>query len=110
MFVANNEREKEAAIERNNQIHQRALSVSRALHQSGGSHILAYPHTVEQRRDSSLIGTRDEILAKLHTLTAAGVDYVMLKAAPQARAPACAASPARSCHVARQPGCVATTR
>src|SRR5262249_49818253 len=31
MFVANNEREKEAAIERNNRTHERTLSVSRAL-------------------------------------------------------------------------------
>ena len=36
MFVANNEREKEAAIERNNRTHQRTLSVSRAVDRAGG--------------------------------------------------------------------------
>jgi alkanesulfonate monooxygenase SsuD/methylene tetrahydromethanopterin reductase-like flavin-dependent oxidoreductase (luciferase family) len=81
MFVANSEREKEAAIERNNRTHERTLSVSRAEDRSGGSHILAYAHTVEQQRGSPLIGTPDEILAKLHRLSAAGVEYVMLNAA-----------------------------
>jgi hypothetical protein len=73
MFVVNNEREREAAIERNNRAHARTLSVSRAPDRAGGSHILAYAHTVEQQRDSPLIGSPDEILAKLQTLSAAGV-------------------------------------
>jgi alkanesulfonate monooxygenase SsuD/methylene tetrahydromethanopterin reductase-like flavin-dependent oxidoreductase (luciferase family) len=47
----------------------------------GGSHILAYTHTAEQQRDCPLIGTPDEIVAKLQTLSAAGVEYVMLNAA-----------------------------
>jgi alkanesulfonate monooxygenase SsuD/methylene tetrahydromethanopterin reductase-like flavin-dependent oxidoreductase (luciferase family) len=81
MFVVNNEREKEAAIERNNQVHARTLSVSRAPGRAGGSHILAYAHTARQQRDSPLIGTPDEILAKLETLRAAGVEYVMVNAA-----------------------------
>jgi alkanesulfonate monooxygenase SsuD/methylene tetrahydromethanopterin reductase-like flavin-dependent oxidoreductase (luciferase family) len=81
MFVVDNERDKEAAIERNNWTHERTLSVSRALDRAGGSHILAYAHSVEQQRDSPLIGTPDEILAKLHSLSAAGVQYVMLNAA-----------------------------
>jgi hypothetical protein len=33
---------------------------------------LAYAHTVEQQRESPLIGTPDEIVAKLQTLRAAG--------------------------------------
>jgi probable F420-dependent oxidoreductase len=80
MFVVNNDREREAAIERNNRTHGRTLSVSRAPDRAGGSHILAYAHTVEQQRDSPLIGTPDEILAKVETLSAAGVEYVMLNA------------------------------
>ena len=55
--------------------------MSRAPDRAGGSHILAYSHTVEQQRESPLIGTPDEILAKLQTLSAAGVEYVMLNAA-----------------------------
>ena len=84
MFVVDNEREREAAIERNNQVHARTLSVSRAPGRAGGSHILAYAHTAQQQRDSPLIGTPDEILAKLQTLSAAGVEYVMLNAAGSA--------------------------
>jgi alkanesulfonate monooxygenase SsuD/methylene tetrahydromethanopterin reductase-like flavin-dependent oxidoreductase (luciferase family) len=81
MFVVDNEHEREAAIELNNQIHARTLSVSRAPDRAGGSHILAYAHTAEQQRESPLIGTPDEIVAKLRTLRAAGVEYVMLNAA-----------------------------
>jgi alkanesulfonate monooxygenase SsuD/methylene tetrahydromethanopterin reductase-like flavin-dependent oxidoreductase (luciferase family) len=36
---------------------------------------------VEQQRDSPLIGSPDEILAKLQALSAAGVEYLMLNAA-----------------------------
>jgi alkanesulfonate monooxygenase SsuD/methylene tetrahydromethanopterin reductase-like flavin-dependent oxidoreductase (luciferase family) len=81
MFVVDDEREREAAIERNNEVHARTLSVSRAPGRAGGSHILAYAHTAEQQRESPLIGTPDEIVAKLQTLRASGVEYVMLNAA-----------------------------
>src|SRR5262249_44776895 len=95
----------------NNRTHLRTLSVSRAPDRPGGSHILAYAHTVEQQRNSPLIGTPDEILAKLQTLSAAGVEYVMLNAAgsraslrrfargvmpPVAAHPRCAATAGRS--------------
>jgi alkanesulfonate monooxygenase SsuD/methylene tetrahydromethanopterin reductase-like flavin-dependent oxidoreductase (luciferase family) len=81
MFVVDNEGEREAAIERNNRVHARTLSVSRAPDRAGGSHILAYTHTAEQQRDSPLIGTPEDIVAKLQTLRAARVEYVMLNAA-----------------------------
>lgn len=81
MFVVDNEPARDAAIERNNRVHARTLSVSRSPDGSGGSHILAYAHTTQQQRDSPLIGTPEEILAKLNTLSAAGVEYVMLNAA-----------------------------
>jgi probable F420-dependent oxidoreductase len=81
MCVVDNEREREAAIERNNRLHARTLSASRAPGRAGGSHILAYAHSAEQQRESPLIGTPDEIVAKLQTLRAAGVEYVMLNAA-----------------------------
>jgi alkanesulfonate monooxygenase SsuD/methylene tetrahydromethanopterin reductase-like flavin-dependent oxidoreductase (luciferase family) len=81
MFVVDNEREREDAIARNNRTHARTLSASRAPGRAGGSHILAYAHTAEQQREGPLIGTPDEILAKLQTLSAAGVEYVMLNPA-----------------------------
>jgi probable F420-dependent oxidoreductase len=81
MFVVDDAREKEAAIERNNELHRRTLSVSRAPDRAGGSHVLAYGHTAARQRESPLIGTPDEILAKLQTLSAAGVEYVMVNSA-----------------------------
>ena len=78
MCIVDNEREKEAAIKRNREIHARTLSVSRSQVHGGGSHILAYAHTTEQQRDSPLIGTPQEILSKLRALSAAGVEYVMV--------------------------------
>jgi hypothetical protein len=71
----------EASIERNNRTRARTLSVSLAPDRTGGSHILAYAHTEEQQRDSPLIGSHDEILAKMQTLSAVAVEYVMLNAA-----------------------------
>ena len=81
MCVVDKEREREASIERNNEVHARTLSVSRAPDRAGGSHILAYAHAEEQQRDSPPIGSHDEILPKLQKLSAAGVEYVMLNAA-----------------------------
>jgi probable F420-dependent oxidoreductase len=81
MFIVDGEREREAAITRNNEVYARTLSVSRAPGCAGGSHILAYAHTAQQQRESPLIGTSDEIVAKLQTLRTAGVEYVMLNAA-----------------------------
>jgi alkanesulfonate monooxygenase SsuD/methylene tetrahydromethanopterin reductase-like flavin-dependent oxidoreductase (luciferase family) len=81
MFVVDNECERAAALERNNQTHARTLSVSRAPDRPGGSHILASAHTPQQQRDSPLIGTPEQILAKLETLSAAVVEYVMLNPA-----------------------------
>jgi alkanesulfonate monooxygenase SsuD/methylene tetrahydromethanopterin reductase-like flavin-dependent oxidoreductase (luciferase family) len=81
MFVVDNQQEKEAAIERNNSAHARTLSVSRAPDGAYRSHILAYSHSRAQQRDSPLIGTPDEILAKLEKLKTAGVKYLMLNAA-----------------------------
>jgi alkanesulfonate monooxygenase SsuD/methylene tetrahydromethanopterin reductase-like flavin-dependent oxidoreductase (luciferase family) len=107
MCVVDNEREREAAIERNNRTHGRTLSVSRAPDRAGGSHILAYAHTVEQQRDSPLIGTPDEILAKLQTLSVAGVEYVMLNAAGS-RASLRRFAREVMPHVAAQSRCVST--
>jgi hypothetical protein len=81
MCVVDKEREREAWIERNNRTHARTLSVSLSPDRTGGSHILACAHMEEQQRDSSLIGSHDKILAKPQTLSAAGVEYVMLNAA-----------------------------
>jgi len=77
MYVARDEAEKQAAHERNDTVNQRILSVSRWPGRAGGSHILAYSHSKESRA-STLIGTADEIAAKLEALRRVGVSYVIL--------------------------------
>ena len=67
-----------AAIARNKQFHQRILNVARAPDRAGGSHILAYSHSDEQEGASPLIGTPEEICAKLAELRRVGVHHVIL--------------------------------
>jgi hypothetical protein len=81
--------------------------VSLAPDRAGGSHILACAHTEEQQRDSPLIGSHDEILAKPQTFSGAGVEYVMLNAAGSRASLRRLAWEVRP-HLAAQPRCVAT--
>jgi alkanesulfonate monooxygenase SsuD/methylene tetrahydromethanopterin reductase-like flavin-dependent oxidoreductase (luciferase family) len=76
MFVARTAAEKEAAIVRNAKGHERILAVARWPNRGGGSHILAYAHSPEQALTSPLIGTAEEVAAKLEALRDVGVDYV----------------------------------
>jgi alkanesulfonate monooxygenase SsuD/methylene tetrahydromethanopterin reductase-like flavin-dependent oxidoreductase (luciferase family) len=78
MHVTNNQADKDAALERNRQSHERILSVARWPDRSGGSHILAYGHAPEEAEANSLIGTPDEIAGKLEALRRAGVEYVIM--------------------------------
>jgi alkanesulfonate monooxygenase SsuD/methylene tetrahydromethanopterin reductase-like flavin-dependent oxidoreductase (luciferase family) len=80
MNVVDSRAEKDAALARNRQFHERILSVARWPDQAGGSHILAYDHAPEEVEAASLVGTPDEITAKLETLRRAGVDYVIMSA------------------------------
>jgi alkanesulfonate monooxygenase SsuD/methylene tetrahydromethanopterin reductase-like flavin-dependent oxidoreductase (luciferase family) len=78
MHVATNAADKDAAIARSKGFHQRILNVARAPTREGGSHILAYSHSAEESAAASLIGTPDEIAAKIEALRRAGVGYVIL--------------------------------
>jgi alkanesulfonate monooxygenase SsuD/methylene tetrahydromethanopterin reductase-like flavin-dependent oxidoreductase (luciferase family) len=78
MHVASSPAEKEAALARNRQGHERILSVARWPDHAGGSHILAYDHTPEEIEAASLVGTPDEIMRKLEALRRVGVDYVIM--------------------------------
>jgi alkanesulfonate monooxygenase SsuD/methylene tetrahydromethanopterin reductase-like flavin-dependent oxidoreductase (luciferase family) len=78
MFVAHNQAEKDAAIERNNKGRQQILKVARAPGQERGSHILAYTHYDPRANVNTLIGTVDEIAAELERLRAAGAEYLIL--------------------------------
>jgi len=78
MHVAASPADKEAALARNRQFHERILSVSRWPDHSGGSHILAYDHAAADADANSLVGTPDEIAGKLARLRRAGVEYVIM--------------------------------
>jgi alkanesulfonate monooxygenase SsuD/methylene tetrahydromethanopterin reductase-like flavin-dependent oxidoreductase (luciferase family) len=80
MNVVDDRASKDAALARNRQFHERILSVARWPDQAGGSHILAYDHAPEEVEAASLVGTPDEITAKLETLRRGGVDYVIMSA------------------------------
>lgn len=78
MFVARNQAEKVAAVERNHKARQQILNVARAPGQERGSHILAYAHDKPPSDANTLIGTPDEIAERLTAMRKAGVDYVIL--------------------------------
>jgi len=78
MYVASDKADKTAALARNDQFHERILSVSRWPDQTGGSHILSYRHAPADAEANSLIGSADEIASKLETLRKAGVEYVIM--------------------------------
>ena len=75
IFVARDATEKQEAIRRQTQIHQRLLSLSRGSESRPGSHILGYADTPEAH---SLIGTAGEVEAGLAALEEVGVAYVLL--------------------------------
>ena len=75
IFVARDATEKQEAIRRQTQIHQRLLSLSRGSESRPGSHILGYADTPEAH---SLIGTAEEVEAGLAALKEVGVAYVLL--------------------------------
>jgi alkanesulfonate monooxygenase SsuD/methylene tetrahydromethanopterin reductase-like flavin-dependent oxidoreductase (luciferase family) len=78
MYVATSPADKHVAIARNARVHQRILNVARSPDRAGGSHILAYSHSAEPAETSPLIGTPDEIAAKLEALRKVGVAYVIM--------------------------------
>jgi alkanesulfonate monooxygenase SsuD/methylene tetrahydromethanopterin reductase-like flavin-dependent oxidoreductase (luciferase family) len=78
MHVATDQADKEAALARNAAAHERILAVARWPDQHGGSHILAYGHSPQAAEANGLVGTPDEIFAKLEILRRAGVEYVIM--------------------------------
>ena len=78
MFVARDQAEKEAAIERNNRARQQIIKVARAPGQERGSHILAYTHYDPKENANTLIGTVDEIADEVEALRKAGAEYLIL--------------------------------
>jgi alkanesulfonate monooxygenase SsuD/methylene tetrahydromethanopterin reductase-like flavin-dependent oxidoreductase (luciferase family) len=75
IFVARDAAEKQEAVRRQAQIHERLLSLSRGSESRPGSHILGYADTPEAH---SLIGTAEEVADGLAALEDVGVAYVLL--------------------------------
>lgn len=78
LFVAKDQQEKEAALERLSVARQRTVDVAKAPDQKAGSHILAYAAAGKApSTESTLVGEPEEICEKLSALRAAGVEYII---------------------------------
>lgn len=77
-WVAADAEERAAALHRQAQANERLLALSRGPASRPSSHILGYSDKPGAREAHALIGTPDEIAAKLAALRDAGVDYVLL--------------------------------
>ncbi|MCR4466216.1 LLM class flavin-dependent oxidoreductase [Burkholderia sp. SCN-KJ] len=77
LFIAKDEQDKQAAIERLNQSRQRTIDHARAPDKAGGSHILSYSKGGLPPTDSALVGTVEEIREKIHALKEAGAGYLI---------------------------------
>ena len=77
-WVALDAADRDLAIGRQSQVHERLLALSRGSESRPASHILAYSDTAGAREAHSLIGSPAEIAGKLTALKAQGVAYVLL--------------------------------
>jgi alkanesulfonate monooxygenase SsuD/methylene tetrahydromethanopterin reductase-like flavin-dependent oxidoreductase (luciferase family) len=77
-FVAKDEADKEAALERRMEAQRRLAAVSSAPGTKNTASIMAYSDTREASEESALYGTPDEIAKKLEKLKGFGVAYILL--------------------------------
>jgi alkanesulfonate monooxygenase SsuD/methylene tetrahydromethanopterin reductase-like flavin-dependent oxidoreductase (luciferase family) len=78
-YVAKDQADKEAALERRLEAQRRLAAVSNAPDGSKSkASIMAFSDTREASEESALYGTPDEIARKLETLQQLGVGYVLL--------------------------------
>jgi alkanesulfonate monooxygenase SsuD/methylene tetrahydromethanopterin reductase-like flavin-dependent oxidoreductase (luciferase family) len=78
LYVANDEADKLAALQRQAAYTQRTVDVSRTPDGKRGSHVLAYADKQGGTEENALFGTPDEIGAGLEALQQAGATYVLL--------------------------------
>lgn len=78
LWVARDASDKEAALRRQAAAHDRLLALSRGTDSRAGSHILGYSDAPGVREAHALIGTVDEIAARLDVLRAQGAAYLLL--------------------------------
>ncbi len=77
-FVAKDETDKQAALERRLEAQRRLAAASSAPGMKNTASIMAFSDTREASEESALYGTPDEIARKLENLRALGVEYVLL--------------------------------
>jgi alkanesulfonate monooxygenase SsuD/methylene tetrahydromethanopterin reductase-like flavin-dependent oxidoreductase (luciferase family) len=78
-YVAKDETDKQAALERRLEAQRRLEAVSKAPDGSKSkASIMAYSDTREASEESALYGTPDEIARKLEKLRGLGAEYVLL--------------------------------
>jgi alkanesulfonate monooxygenase SsuD/methylene tetrahydromethanopterin reductase-like flavin-dependent oxidoreductase (luciferase family) len=77
-FVAKDDADKQAALERRLEAQRRLAAASTAPGAKNTASIMAYSDTREASEESALYGTPDEIAAKLERLRGLGAEYVLL--------------------------------
>jgi len=85
VYIAKNEADRQAALERLAKYTQHTVAVSRAPEGKPGSHVLAYADKTGGTEANALYGTADEICDKLHALNKAGAEYALLTIAGGSR-------------------------
>ena len=78
LYIARDEADKKAALERQAAFTKRTVDVSRAPQGKPGSHVLAYADRAGATEENALYGTPDEIFRMLEAVRDAGVAYVLL--------------------------------
>ena len=78
LYIAKDQADKQAALERQAAYTKRTVDVSRSPDRKGGSHVLAYAEKAGGTEENALFGTPDEIYAMLDDLHGAGVAHVLL--------------------------------
>ncbi|VVE23562.1 LLM class flavin-dependent oxidoreductase [Pandoraea anhela] len=78
LYVATDDDDKLAAIERLNAARKRTINHAQAPGKAGGAHILSYANGSLPPTDSALIGTPDEIREMIRALHDAGANYLIL--------------------------------
>jgi alkanesulfonate monooxygenase SsuD/methylene tetrahydromethanopterin reductase-like flavin-dependent oxidoreductase (luciferase family) len=77
-FVARNNEEKEAAIDRRIAGQRRLHGISQRPDGKNTASIMAFSDTREASEESALYGSPDDICRKIETLRAQGVEYLLL--------------------------------
>jgi alkanesulfonate monooxygenase SsuD/methylene tetrahydromethanopterin reductase-like flavin-dependent oxidoreductase (luciferase family) len=80
LYVASDQAEAEAALERAAAYTQRTVDVSRAPGVAGGSHVLSYADGAGGTEANALYGTPDELRRRIGELRRVGAEYLLMTA------------------------------